>query len=240
VAHVHAHTLARATAPPTADRRSSAALVAGMVAGPLFIITASIQGFLRDGFDISRHPFSALSVGDYGWVQITNFLVAGALVVAASIGVGRALPETGRVRTGAWLIAAHGVGLIGAGVFTTDAADGFPVGTPEGLPDTFSWHAIVHGVVTPAAFVAILAATLVLAVPLGVRFGHRWRVASRTVPIAVVVAMLAPGLGGFSLRLAIASALVMGWLVAVAGRCLAAGDVDPAHARSASTVQATT
>ncbi len=217
---VCSHTHDRVTAAPAEERRSTAPLVAGMVAGPLFIITASIQGLARDGFDISRHPFSALSVGDYGWVQVTNFLVTGALVIAASVGISRVLPSTGPSRRGARLIATHGVGLMGAGVFSTDAANGFPVGTPEGLPDSFSWHAIVHGVVTPAAFVAILAATLVLAVPLGARFGERWQLVSRTVPIVVVVAMLVPGLGGFSLRLAIATAFVLGWLAAVAGLCL--------------------
>ena len=207
-------------APSSTRRRGGtrALLAAGTLAGPLFNLTAGIQAGVRDGFDISRHPFSALSVGDYGWVQIANFLLTGLLVIAAATGLRRVLPASGRVRWGTRLVGAHGAGLIGAGVFTTDAADGFPLGTPAGLPDTFSWHAIAHGIVTPLAFAAIVAACLVLSGPLGARYGVAWRTWSRLVPVGIVLVMAVPGLGGFSLRLAIAAVLVLAWLAAVTFR----------------------
>jgi hypothetical protein len=122
----------------------------------LFLVTASIQGSAREGFDITRHPFSALSVGDFGWVQIVNFVVTGLLVIAAAVGLRHVLPETRRVARGTALVAGLGAGLVAAGIFVTDAADGFPVGTPSGLPDHFSWHAIVHGIVTPLALATAL------------------------------------------------------------------------------------
>jgi hypothetical protein len=205
--------------PPTAtDRGTHRLLWCGTLAAPLFNVTAGIQAALRDGFDLSRHPFSALSVGHHGWVQIANFLLTGLLVFASARGLSRVLTGSRRVRWGTRLVAAQGLGLIGAGVFTTDAADGFPLGTPAGLPETFSWHAIAHGVVTPLAFLAVVAACFVLAVPLGVRYGRAWRVASRLVPVGIVLLMAVPGIGGFSLRLALASALVLGWLAAVSYR----------------------
>jgi len=203
-------------------RGSRSLLAAGSLAGPLFLVTAGIQAGVRDGFDISRHPLSALSVGAHGWVQIANFVVTGLLVVAAAAGLHRVLPASRRVRWGTRLVGAHGVGLIGAGVFTTDAADGFPLGTPDGLPESFSWHAIAHGIVSPLAFAAVVAACLVLSVPLGIWYGQAWRNGSRLVPIGIVVVMAAPGLGGFSLRLAVASVLVLGWLAAVTYRSGAA------------------
>ncbi len=206
--------------PPSAGRRGAtrALLAAGMLAGPLVNLTAGIQAGVRDGFVISQHPFSALSVGDHGWVQIANFVVTGVLVLAAATGLRRVLPGSRRVRWGTRLVAAHGLGLIGSGVFSTDAADGFPLGTPAGLPESFSWHAIAHGIVTPLAFAAIVAACLVLSVPLGVRYGVAWRNGSRLVPVGIVLVMALPGLGGFSLRLALASALVLGWLAVVSYR----------------------
>jgi hypothetical protein len=204
----------------SAHLRRRFGLVGGVTAGPAFLVTASIQGSVRSGFDIARHPFSALSVGEWGWVQIVNFIGTGVLVVAAALALRDLLPQTPRVRRGTGLVIGLGAGLIAAGVFVTDAADGFPTGTPKGLPETFSWHATVHGIVTPLAFIAALAGSLVLAKPLGNRFGRRWMFASRAMPAIVVGILAVPGLGGFSIRLAVATVVVLGWLSAVSLRGL--------------------
>jgi hypothetical protein len=47
----------------------------------LFMIVVSIQAVTRTGFDLTRHPASLLSLGEFGWVQVGNFIVAGLLVV---------------------------------------------------------------------------------------------------------------------------------------------------------------
>jgi hypothetical protein len=60
----------------------------------------------------------------------------------------------------------------------------------------------------------------VLAVPLGSQYGRRWLLVSRTMPATVVLVLVVPGLSGFSLRLALATALVLGWLTAVSLRAL--------------------
>ena len=212
---------------PTIDASRRAArsttrrlLAGGIVAGPLFLFVSGIQGSLRDGFDLSRHPLSALSVGRLGSVQVANFCVAGLLVLAGAVGLHQVVGQNRRGRWGTRAIGVHGLGLIAAGIFVTDAADGFPVGTPKGLPDSYSWHAVVHGIVTPIAFAAILVACVVLARPLGDRYGRRWR-RSWLVPVGTAGVMAAPGLGGFSVRLALATALVLGWLSAVASRAFA-------------------
>ena len=153
-----------AGSPQRTDHATTRALLAGgIIAGPLFIGVSSIQALFRDGFHLSRHPLSALSVGHLGWIQIATFCVSGFLVLAGAIGLHRVLGAERGGRWGPRLVGGHGLGLLAAGIFTTDAADGFPVGTPDGLPDTYSWHAIVHGIVTPLAFLAILAACLVMA-----------------------------------------------------------------------------
>jgi hypothetical protein len=66
-------------------------LACGIVAGPLFLAVALTQGFTRQGFDLSRHPLSLLSLGDLGWIQIANFVVTGVLYVACAVGMRRAL-----------------------------------------------------------------------------------------------------------------------------------------------------
>ena len=117
------------TVSPAAPSTETARLLAcGVVAGPLFLAVLMIQAFTREGFDLSRHPLSLLSLGDLGWIQIANFVVTGALFVACAIGMRRVLRPG---RSGTWaprLVGAFGVGLIVAGVFTTDAGCRLPTG----------------------------------------------------------------------------------------------------------------
>jgi hypothetical protein len=70
-------------------------LACGVFAGPLYMAVYLGQALTRPGFDITRHPASVLSNGDLGWIQVTNFLVSGGLVMAAAIGMRLAL-RTGR------------------------------------------------------------------------------------------------------------------------------------------------
>jgi hypothetical protein len=66
-------------------------LACGVVAGPLFVAGSLVQAFTREGYDLGRHPISLLSLGDLGWLQVTNFVVTGALYVACAVGLRRAL-----------------------------------------------------------------------------------------------------------------------------------------------------
>jgi hypothetical protein len=86
------------TARPTATPSTPALLACGVVAGPLFAVVAAIQVLTRDRFDLARHPLSLLSLGELGWIQITSFVLAGALVVAAAVGMRRACIPTGPER----------------------------------------------------------------------------------------------------------------------------------------------
>src|SRR5215213_6180876 len=114
-------------------------LDAGIIAGPLFISTCVAQAVSRNGFDPARHPISLLALGDFGAVQIANFVLTGVLYLATAAGAHRTL-YAGPGRT--WvprLLAVLGAGLVVAGVFVTDAGAGFPEGAPEGAPQ-ISWH----------------------------------------------------------------------------------------------------
>ena len=85
----------------------------------------------REGFDVRIHAVSLLSNGSLGWVQITNFLVSGVLVVAGAIGARRVLREGRGATWGPILLACYGVGLIGAGIFVADPGRGFHPGRPS-------------------------------------------------------------------------------------------------------------
>lgn len=146
----------------TTPTTTSRLLWAGVAAGPLFLVVTLAQVSTRDGFDLSRHPASLLSLGDLGFVQIANFVVTGVLYVVAAFAIREATAL-------AVSIAAVGVGMIVAGVFTADPSLGFPPGAPDGVPDTLSTHAALHGVGFAVAFVAILAANLLFARTTGER-----------------------------------------------------------------------
>jgi hypothetical membrane protein len=136
-------------------------LACGTVAGPLFLTVGLIQALTRDGFDLSRHPLSLLSLGDLGWIQIANFIVTGALYVACALGMWKVLRPD---RSGTWgplLVGCLGVGLIVAGVFVTDAGAGFPEGAPAGAPEQISWHGILHEIGFLLAFFGMIIGCLV-------------------------------------------------------------------------------
>ncbi len=200
------------TATTTVRRAGSTArtlLACGVVAGPLFLVTAFAQTFTRAGFDLRRHPFSMLSLGDLGWVQIADFVVSGALFAACAVGMRRVL--RGR-RGGTWgpvLIGTFGLAQIGGGVFVTDPALGFPAGTGDGVPDALSWQSTAHGVAFAVGMAALIAAFAV--------FAHAFRAADRpdrsrysfAAGIAfVALGALGAGLGDWRL---VAMAIVVGW-----------------------------
>jgi hypothetical protein len=149
------------TATATTRARITRSLLGyGVIAGPLYVVVSLAQALARDGFELDRHAWSLLANGDWGWVQVANFVVAGLMTVAAAIGLRRAL-RPGRART--WvpaLLAAYGVSLIAAGVFRADPAQGFPAGAPDA--PTVSWHGALHLVIGGIGFLCLIAACLVL------------------------------------------------------------------------------
>jgi hypothetical protein len=78
-----------------ADHWHRLALAGGALAGPMFVGASIAQGALRRGFSFSDHPPSALSTGGLGWIQMTNFVVTGALYLAATIALRRSLHGPG-------------------------------------------------------------------------------------------------------------------------------------------------
>ena len=148
--------------PATPSDRSGqltrALLACGIVAGPLWVGVVLVQMLTRPGFDLRRHAVSVLSLGDLGWIQVANFIVAGLLVIACAVGLRRALQ---RGRAGTWgplLVGVYGLGLVGAGLFSADPVPGFPPGTTPATQ--FSTHGALHLLFSSVAFLSLIAARI--------------------------------------------------------------------------------
>src|SRR5690349_4078620 len=80
-----------ATATQTERSSTRLLLLCGAIAGPLFIFSVLVQDYTRPGFDPRVYLLSLLSLGDWGWVQIANFVLAGVLNLLYAAGLWRRL-----------------------------------------------------------------------------------------------------------------------------------------------------
>lgn len=137
-------------------------LLAGTIAGPWYLIVGFGQAFLREGFDVRRHALSQLSQGEYGWIQVANFLIAAVLVMAGAAGVRQGLRGQ---RGGTWgplLLGVYGLGLLGAGIFPAEPGNGFPPGS-ETQATPMSTDGLLHFVFGGLGFYALTGACFVVA-----------------------------------------------------------------------------
>ena len=142
-----------------AQRVTKSLLGYGVLAGVVFETSILIQGLTRHGFRMAHDDASLLSNGPLGWIQVSTFLLAGAMTIAAAAGMRRAMASRWAPR----LIALYGAGLIGAGIFSADPADGFGPGAPLGKAAHVSWHGAGHLIAGGIGFAALIAACFVVA-----------------------------------------------------------------------------
>ena len=190
-------------------------LVCGVLAGPLFVTVTAIGIVSREGFDLRRNGISQLSLGDRGWIQIANFVVAGLLSIAFAVGARRALqPGIGAVAAPV-LISGYGLGLVATGLFLVDPGVGFPPGTPDALPDRLSWHGAVHAVAPPFAFGLLIAACFVFARRFAAQHRRGWAAYCVVTGLATLALVFWPGAHG-SVRAAAAVLITSAWTTATA------------------------
>jgi hypothetical protein len=205
-----------ARSPATFGKPKVILLSCGVIAGPLFVGVAALQTLTRDGFDLGRHPLSLLSLGAFGWVQITNFVLAGLLSIAFAVGMWLVLHPR---RAGTWgpiLTAVFGAGLVVGGVFVTDPSLGFPPGAPEGTLSDYSWHATVHNFAPGISLDAIILACLVFVRRFVTLRRWGWVIYSAATAAIVLILSWWPDKDGISVRLALALVFAFGWITALA------------------------
>jgi hypothetical protein len=172
------------------ENRSTRLLLAcRVIAGPLFTISWLLEGTTRVGYDALRHPISSLSIGDFGWTQVTNFLITGVLLLAFAFGLRHALRALKESTGVPLLIALIGFGLIGAGIFVTDPMNGYPLDTPN-LPLQYSLAGRLHRFFSAFVFLGLPVACFMFA-RLFTRYGEgAWAVYSRATGIAFLLAFI--------------------------------------------------
>ena len=141
------------TARPIFDRAAAVTrslLGYGVVVGPFYLLVGILQGIFRPGFSFARHPLSVLANGSFGWVQTINFALSGIMVVAAAVGMKRVVGRGSGPTFGALVV--FGVGVFLAAIFRADPMDGFPIGTPSGMPTSMTTRGMMHFVVSMIAF----------------------------------------------------------------------------------------
>lgn len=200
-------------------------LGAGVVAGPIFVLTAGIQALTREGFTLAHQPLSMLSLGDLGWIQITNFVLAGLLSLAFAAGVKRRLTSGPGHVWAPLLFAVFGIGLLIGGAFVPDPALGYPPGTPDEIPSTMSAHALLHAVAPPLAFLALVAACFVVARRFSSEGRRTAAISTRVVGVACLLLAIPVG-PGFSWRLFLSIALGFAWIAVLAAFLIRARAID--------------
>ena len=146
-------------------------LACGVAGGFGFVAVAAIAGAVRPDYDSVSLPVSMLSLGDGGWVQISNFVITGLLMIAFAIGLRRVLVSGRASVWGPILIAVNGLGLIGAGVFNVDPGRGYPPGASIEAMTTMNGY--LHTAWSLVAFLSMALACLVFASRFALRSGGR-------------------------------------------------------------------
>jgi hypothetical protein len=208
----------RATADPT-----RALLACSFIAGPIYVIIGLVQIVIREGFDVRRHALSLMSNGSLGWIQIANFIVSGGLVVLGAAGLRRALYPSRASTWGPLLLGLYGAGLIGAGVFVADPANGFPPGTPEDYRSV-SGRSAIHFICGALGFFGLIAACFVFTRRFLSLRQWGWALYSFATGAIFMATFfgIASGSGAAWIVLALYAAVVLAWIwiSAISLRCM--------------------
>ena len=151
-----------ATSKPTFDRRAAVTrslLGWGVVAGPFYLVVGLVLALTRPGFDLGIHALSQLMLGEWGWLQRANLLLAAAMTLAAAVGMIRAI-RNGRGLALGVLTGTYGIALVFSAIFPPDPMAGFPQGVPD---DVVSLSGILHMLFGALGFAAIAAAAFTYA-----------------------------------------------------------------------------
>ena len=181
----------------------------GVVAGLFYLAVGIIGGLTREGFSFGEHALSLLMLGESGWVQSANLMVSGAMVVVAALGFNRAMSPGKGARSAGLLVGVYGAALIGSGIFPPDPVDGFPnPGSAAGA----TTGGLVHMALGGIGFLALVAATFVVAGWLSRRGDSSAATRSRVAGVVVLVGFV----GGAALSMSTAGVLLL-WVAVVMG-----------------------
>jgi hypothetical protein len=197
------------------EHRKQLAARAGIVAGPLFLITVVILTVLRYDYlrslgwtilDEHNVPYpSGLALGDRGWAQMLNFAVTGLLVLVFFRALRHELPDRRSARVASALMTVMAVAMVTSAAPTDRDFTAAPS----------TWHGWMHGI----SFLVILLCTVItpLVTARALRGEARWRPLGAVSVAASVICLLTlfvPSQVGFYVFLV----TLFGWIGALAVR----------------------
>lgn len=153
----------------------------GWLAGVVFVVALLAIGALTSGYSHAHHPVGFLGMAGAplaGWWNVSGFLVPGMLVVVFALSLLQPLQRAQArmaARIGIWLLAIAGLAFAGNGVFGFDPSD------PGGMGSK------LHVAMLTLALLGFLPAALAMA--LGLRCCHGWRVLVLAGPVIVLATL---------------------------------------------------
>ncbi|MFE6860992.1 DUF998 domain-containing protein [Nocardia sp. NPDC057668] len=162
-------------------------LACGVVAPLLNITVLLILGAVRPGYDAWRVPDSNLELGPGGWMQITNYIATGILLLAFAFGVQRVLGAERGSGRGPILLAVYALTFVAIGPILPDPSLGYPAGEPTDL----TLHGAIHSVLGLIQFSSLSAACFVLARGYAMLESRSWQRYSMTNGVLVALSYIA-------------------------------------------------
>lgn len=176
------------------DQKTRLSLICGALAGSLFSVIWFITGLTRANYDPMRHPISSLSIGEFGWTQISNFILTGILTLVFAAGLPNALGSRGGSKWAVRWITAIGIGFLGAALFVADPMNGYPLGTPLLLMQP-TIIGRLHRLFSALVFFGLPGAGFSLAGLFARNGEHTWAMYSKASAIAFIIMFVLTSIG---------------------------------------------
>lgn len=176
------------------NSKTKVLLLCGPIGCIFFVILFLIEGATRPGYNPFRYPISSLSIGGLGWMQVTNFIITGILLFACAIGLRGALKNSIGKLMGPLMIGLVAIGLIGAGIFTTDPVFGYPEGQPLKLAQ-YSIHGRLHDFFSIFVFACLPVACFIFCRRFRSMGKTGWAIYSALTGLAMPVSFVLAGMG---------------------------------------------
>jgi hypothetical membrane protein len=96
------------------------ALLAGVIAPPLFVIVFLVDGAIHPDYNAMTDYVSELSRGELGWLQVLNFIILAVAMLTFAAGIRWGARRAPGSTAGAIIFAIIGALLVVGAIFTTD------------------------------------------------------------------------------------------------------------------------
>lgn len=195
------------------------AAIVGIVA--FLVLNVGLQ-FAPPHYSVVTQAVSDLTVGPYGWLMSTGFVVSGLSILAFVVGVVTTTNRSARSTIGLALMTTWGLAAVAIAFFTADVVDsnGYP-GTSDAFSASPTTHGKIHLAIAAVVFLSMTAGIAVSSFHLGrePRLRPIQPFARAIAATAVVGLFLADPLGTqgiYGIMERSVSLLGFGWIVLVA------------------------